>query len=90
MKKAYQKPEIMFESFSLSVNIAGNCESIVGNPSKGSCGVLTSSGDVIFDSSVTGASPCWFKPSDMGSTKDDEWDGFCYHVPVDTKDLFNS
>ena len=96
MKKAYKKPEIMFEDFSLSCNIAAGCEpgGIVGNPSKGVCGVLTSSGDVIFNSSV--GDVCVFKPSDMGNTPvlgndpDDEWDGFCYHVPTESSNLFNS
>lgn len=90
MKKAYKKPEIMFEDFSLSCNIAAGCEpgGIVGNPSKGVCGVLTSSGDVIFNSSV--GDVCVFKPTDFGSSSDDEWDGFCYHTPVEYSNLFNS
>lgn len=86
MKNPYQKPAIMFEDFSLSVSIAGNCESIVGSPSEGSCGIITSSGDTVFTGPNEG---CVFTPEDMGQEKD-TWDGFCYHVPVDSKSLFNS
>lgn len=86
MRKTYSKPEIMFEDFTMSTSIAVGCEGIVGNPTKGSCAVLTSSGDKIFTSTV---GECVFKPSDMGSN-DDTWDGFCYHVPVEYNNLFNS
>ena len=85
MKKKYMKPEIMFEDFSLNTSIAGSCESIVGNPSKDSCGIITSGGDVVFNEGAG----CVFTPVDMGG-KDDEWDGFCYHVPIDSKTLFYS
>lgn len=86
MKKAYSKPEIVFESFSLSTNIAGDCEEIVGNPAKGTCGVLGNEPgiDNLFSSSVTGIDGCqmWMDV--------DVYNGFCYHVPEDTHELFNS
>ena len=44
MKKEYSKPIVVFENFTLSTNIAGTCESIVGNPSKGTCAVLGTGG----------------------------------------------
>ena len=84
MKKMYSKPVIMFESFTLSTNIAGDCsEPFVNNASKGSCGVLTSSGAAIFVDRTTG---CSIPDSD----KDDMYDGLCYHVPTEYNALFNS
>lgn len=86
MKKVYSKPEIIFESFTLSTNIAGDCNKIVGNPSEGSCGVP---GDApfsnLFTADITGADGCHI-PLD----KNDVYDGFCYHNPTDDNDLFNS
>ena len=86
MKKTYMKPEIVFESFASSTNIAGDCESIVGNATKGTCAVMGTGNIAMFDGTV---SACVFKPEDMGGTKD-EWDGFCYHVPTEYANLFNS
>lgn len=87
MKKVYEKPAIVFESFALSENIAANCESIVGNPSKGTCAVIGTGGIALFDNTV-GA--CVFTPTDMGYEKEDEYDGACYHVPTEYNNLFNS
>lgn len=86
MKKEYVKPLVFLESFSLSTNIAGNCESIVGNPSKGSCAVVGTGGINMFDG---GVGACDYKPEDMGEPED-TWDGFCYHVPTEYSNLFNS
>lgn len=86
MKKKYTKPQVIIEDFSLVTNIAGNCESIVGNPSKGTCAVK-GTGDInMFNGSVTA---CDFTPEDMGEP-DDTCDGFCYHVPTEYNNLFNS
>ena len=80
MKKQYSKPEIMFESFTLSVNIAGDCEKIVGNPAKMQCGINGSGGEVLFiDQSI-----CSFL------VDNDDYNGFCYHNPSDSANLFNS
>ncbi|MBO5322836.1 MAG: hypothetical protein J6A88_01880 [Oscillospiraceae bacterium] len=87
MKRAYEKPQILFESFSVSTNIAGDCEgNPVGNPSRGSCPVISSSGDRIFDTAAHG---CDYTPTQMGGV-DDMWDGYCYHVPTEYNNLFNS
>ena len=89
MKKMYSKPEIFFENFTTSTNIAGDCESIVGNPSRGSCAVLGTGGIAVFDDSVGAA--CVFEPGDFdANAPKDEWDGFCYHVPTEYNNLFNS
>lgn len=86
MKKLYSKPEIIFEDFTLSENIAGTCEGIVGNPAKGTCAVIGTGGIAMFNGSVDA---CDYKPEDMGGTED-QWDGFCYHVPTEYNNLFNS
>ena len=39
MKKAYVKPEIYFESFELSANIATACPKATHTPSDNMCGV---------------------------------------------------
>ncbi|MBQ7889414.1 MAG: hypothetical protein IJ356_06615 [Erysipelotrichaceae bacterium] len=88
MKSIYVSPEIMYEDFSLSTNIAGTCESIVGNPTKGTCAVIGTGPDQnIFSSDMVGI--CFFSPEGMGLEKD-KWDGFCYHVPTEAYSLFNS
>lgn len=86
MKKVYKKPTIIFEDFSLCTNIAGDCESIVGNPTKGSCPVLGTGNMAIFNDAI---SACEYIAGQMGS-HDDMWDEFCYHVPTEYSSLFNS
>lgn len=87
MKKAYEKPMILFENFSLSTNIAGDCESIVGEHARGICGITVSSGDVIFSgNAVCNSTPGGF----YGNEEEDIWDGFCYHHFDDEHELFNS
>lgn len=84
MKKTYTKPEISFESFVMSTNIAGDCEKpFVNNASKGSCPVLGSGGLAIFDGLVGAA--CNAEPAEK-----DTWNGLCYHVPTEAANLFNS
>lgn len=86
MKKKYMKPEIMFEDFSLNTSIAANCEGIVNNANKGTCAVIGTGDIYMFSGTV---SQCDFKPEDMGG-EEDKWDGFCYHVPTEYNNLFNS
>lgn len=86
MKKNYNAPSVLFESFVVSNNIASNCESIVDNPTRGNCAVVSSGGIRIFDSSVNA---CVYTPDTFGGTPD-TWDGFCYHVPTEYNNLFNS
>lgn len=86
MKKVYTAPEILFESFVMSTNIAGDCESIVGNPTKGTCAVIGTGNQAIFGGDVDA---CDFTPESMGGSND-MWDGFCYHVPTEKYTLFNS
>ena len=87
MKKEYSKPEIFFEDFCLSTSISVGCDRIVGNPSEGNCAVKGTGDVAIFTSEMTRI--CSFTPGSFGQPED-TWDGFCYHVPVETSDLFNS
>ncbi len=86
MKKVYTAPQILFESFTMSTNIAGNCEGIVGNPTQGTCAVIGTGSQAIFTDTVTA---CEFTPDTFGQPED-QWDGFCYHVPSEYNNLFNS
>ena len=89
MKKLYSAPDILFESFTMSTNIAGQCEGEpVNNPTQGTCAVLGTGGIAIFNDTV--GAVCVFKPTDLGAGKDDEWDGLCYYNPTDYNNLFNS
>lgn len=81
MKKHYEAPEIYFDDFSLSTSIAGDCGTIIGNPSRNICAYKTRTGLNVF---MSGMSACT-------TTEDDgDYQGFCYHVPIDDKNLFNS
>jgi len=81
MKKTYTKPEIMFESFSFSTNIAGDCGILYGVSAENVCG-LDFGGDMIFVDGVQGCQ--------MTLIPDDGTSGVCYHNPYDTIRLFTS
>ena len=79
MKKIYSKPEIMFEDFTLNESIAGPCEVKTHTPAQGQCGVEF--GPFIVFMSTTN---CNFIQDNQ------EYDGFCYHIPSESNNLFNS
>lgn len=83
MKKTYSKPRIMFESFSMSTNIAAGCEKTFGLYSRGACGYEDDTGEVIYATGV--GSVCTTNGGDAGS-----YDGLCYHLPDESNNLFNS
>ena len=83
MKKEYSKPIVVFESFSLSTNIAGDCEHKTKLPSADTqygCGYQIR-GAIVFVSEVQGCT--YHEP-------DGEYNGICYHVPTVESNLFNS
>lgn len=82
MRKTYSKPEIAFASFSMSTNIAGDCEVIINNSSRGSCTIVGTGNIPLFDSEATNI--CVF------TNGPDQYDGACYHNPDGYKNLFNS
>ena len=81
MKKAYSKPEIFFEDFSLSTNIAAGCE-LFPNFAENECGVKWSKGKMLF---VTGVTGCTTIVEDESEGNDFP----CYHNPSDPN-VFNS
>ena len=97
MKKAYKKPEIMFESFASSVNIAGDCEVSTDTPNSGYCGIEFSVGDILFmDIPGTECTPDYRLTPEAGWEDVDasypwagKYDTLCYHVPYGAN-LFNS
>ena len=84
MKKLYSKPEIMFESFTLSTNVAGGCEVKTNTPADMQCSVSYVDehlGDInIFLSSIQA---CVYK-------EPDGYNGICYDIPTEGNNLFNS
>lgn len=85
MKKRYEKPQIVFEDFTLSTNIAGDCDVKTWTPNSGKCaypvkdeflGTLN-----IFTSEMVGICTT--------PEKDGEYNGICYHAPYGDN-LFNS
>ena len=87
MKKVYEKPEIVFENFSLSTNIAAGCEVKTNTPSQGQCGIKWGS-DILFlaDTNCTGDGIV------IGQGGDGESNGICYHTFSNNGEnsLFNS
>lgn len=84
MKKNYSKPEIMFEDFSLSTNIA-SCSIKIEGHSQGACAYT------IYDE-FGGEDKVFL--SEMGACSykevDGDYNGICYHSFADDKTLFNS
>lgn len=82
MKKTYQKPDIHFDSFSLSNSIAGSCEFDTDTKSQGLCSIQF--GDYkVFTSKVAGCKGGIIVDSG-------QFNGICYHVPTNDKNVFNS
>ncbi len=81
MKKTYQKPEIVFEDFSLSTSITAGCEFVNGNHGPDACGIVTRGG-VVFTEELTGV--CTVVP------EDGMYNSFCYHNPTDSNNVFAS
>lgn len=88
MKKVYEKPEIMFESFASSTNIAGDCLTIIDNQSYGLCGFEYDEDHTVFTDMFPDA--CTTTNGKMDGKEDDNlYDFVCYHNPEDSR-LFNS
>lgn len=75
----------MFEDFTLSTNIAGDCEEIFDLQAQGVCGIPDAYGlgMNIFNTSAGGN--CFIQGGDT-----DTYNGFCYHIPTESQNLFNS
>lgn len=84
MKKEYKKPEIMFESFALSTNIAACKFQTSFAPGLGSaCEAyqLGRGGEVVFLTEFTGC---------IVTQADGIYNGYCYDVPTISLNLLNS
>ena len=74
---------ITFESFTLSTNIAGNCEAKTNNPGQGTCGYYFEGVGNVF---LSGMGAC----VDFEVSYDDgQFNSLCYHVPYG-QNVFNS
>lgn len=80
MRRKYTKPEIMFEDFSLSTNIAAGCEVRTNMPTDNNCGIYL--GEYVFAEGMTGC--------DTKISLNEAYNGICYHAPYETKNLFAS
>ena len=84
MKKTYTKPEISFESFLMSTNIAGDCNVKTDTKGNMDCGLYFTGVGMVFMTNIGGC-------TDLTLERDDgSFNGICYHVPTDNTDLFNS
>ena len=88
MKKTYVKPEILFEDFALSTNIAGDCASPTNTALRGECGLEATGvpGGFVF---VTGMTGCSFGVDGLDGG-DGQFGNLCYHIPVNQAAIFNS
>jgi hypothetical protein len=82
VKRAYSKPDIIFEDFSLSAGIAAGCEKKIDTKYSGQCGLIFGDLMMFVDSVAACADPVV-----DGAPK---YNGLCYHIPSDSKNLFNS
>ena len=82
MKRIYNKPQIVFESFQLTESIAAACGVKTATPTQGLCGVEYLPGIVIFTSDMTGICNTTYE--------DGKYDQLCYYIPTPEYLLFNS
>ena len=83
MKKTYEKPQIVFESFAMSTCIAAGCKftNVTHSDGELGCGYADQRfNKVVFTSDL------------LCTTIEDDGDynGICYHTPVDENSLFTS
>ena len=89
MKKAYTKPQIMFEDFSLSTSIALGCEfESYNNAGQGECGYFDGStpAPVFVQSGVGGC--VYGAPNKQWGEGD--YNKVCYDIPSESYNLFTS
>jgi hypothetical protein len=79
MKKQYVKPDIYFDNFTLAVSVA-SC-AVKATSTENICGVELAPDLIVFTSDV---GMCNITQSDG------EYNGLCYHVPLDANNVFGS
>lgn len=82
MKKTYAKPQIVFESFQLTANIAGDCNTRPNSASEATCGYIDDNGWIVFQNSTV----CIH----VQVGPDGKHNGLCYHVPTGDMSVFTS
>ena len=81
MKKTYCKPQISFEDFELSANIASHCDKSAGPSDIKQCAYEIPGIGKLF---LWNYNTCGYKVHTDGQF------GLCYHIPLDRCSLFNS
>lgn len=82
MKKTYSKPDVIFDSFSLSTNVAADCAFKTPLPKADECGLPTGFlNEIIFITEMQGCTR---------TQGNGQWDTICYHQPTEENNLFNS
>lgn len=76
MKKTYNKPQIIFESFEFTTSIAAGCQFLTDTKSDANSCVYTENGNTIF------LDACGFDEETL--------EILCYHVPTEDYIIFNS
>ncbi len=89
MKKTYLKPQITFESFSLSTCIAGTCGIKTDLQSQYVCG-LEFGDEMIFTSAISGCTTAVTDGSISVPGQNGSLNPICYHSPTETSRLFGS
>lgn len=79
MKKAYEKPRVYFEDFQFSTSIAGGC-AWTASFNENSCPVKIPG---TLETYIADLNTCTF-------TVPAPNDKFCYHTPMDNKNVFTS
>lgn len=87
MKKSYSKPDIVFENFSLSTNVAATaCAHAVQSFAEGHCGIMFGDRMVFLD----GIAGCETKGAYIIEDGSPIANYLCYHVPTAPNALFHS
>lgn len=86
MKKTYSKPQIVIENFTLSTNVAGDCEQPYTLQAQFICAIPDTSGAGLNLFSTAFSGDCNVDGNGNTAT----YDGFCYHIPSEKNQLFNS
>lgn len=80
MKKTYAKPQIVFESFQLTANIAGGCNTSPNSTNEATCG-YNDNGWIVFQNSAV---------CNVYADQDGKHNRLCYHVPTGDISVFTS
>lgn len=83
MKKTYTTPKIVFESFVLSTNIAGDCEVKTWTPNSGTCAYPVKEDGFTWNVFLDTVQAC------TTTQAEGAYDNICYHT-FEGNSLFNS